>query len=160
MPLQPGTAEYLDSCPFFAAVQGKNEQEQNLFFSRYDRLPETARQFLLAPETADAVVSMERQGLFPQTHQVAISKLVALIVLGDVTIPSVPQILVKLGIPQESAQGISSAIATLVAPALQSKNTTLDTLQKIPPLTLSKPTPSPQEPARNIIDLRKPPTSS
>lgn len=159
-PLSTDTIEYLAYSPFFAAVEGKPEAEQNTFYGRYDRLPQSVREFLLAPETAEALANMQRDGLFPSNFGVAVAKIVAAVTLNDVTLADVAPLLSKLGLSAEQASRVADGISQLVKPVLAAKAQAVvgTAPREIPPLTQVVGRPSaagPQGTARNIIDLRR-----
>jgi len=160
--LPDDTLQFIQYAPYFALIEGKSPEQLAVFDAKYDSLPEPVRQFLLAPETSDAVAKMFADQLFPSSHAIAIGKLLGMVAMGDVRIEQVPALLEKLGLSTSSAATIRDRFSSALEPLISSRTrlSAPQTLKRLPPLTQqipSRPPPTSNTPARNIIDLRNKP---
>ena len=178
--------QYLQYSPLENAIVGRDESAQMDIYTRFAALPEKFRQFLVAPETAQSIADLEQGGLFPANYRTAIAKTVMLTALGEVKLNLLDSLLQRIGLPQQQAADLAQHIRELVGPYLENSGievpeVTLDPeagetteLREIPPLTATAPPqptdivtpptgpssgeePVPNQPSRNIIDLRKTP---
>jgi hypothetical protein len=169
---------YTEVSPYFALVNGKDEQQEEAILGRIAMLSELKRGLLADESTAQRVVDMAQQAGIDAKFGVAIAKLIGLRVLGDVASSAVPTLLERVGVENVKAQSVATQIETLITsiPNEPKEEATLQpqvamdsarplvpldmASRRIPPLTQQIPEAgSGPVPQRNIIDLRKPPES-
>lgn len=178
--------QYLQYSPLENAIVGRDESAQMEIYNRFAALPNALRTFLVAPETAQTIADWEQVGLFPPSYRTAVAKTIMLTALGEVKIESLEPLFARIGLPQQQATNLARFVGELLEPYLapsdiQTPDVVLDPeagetteLREIPPLTatatpeVSTPAessssttaeaePVPNQPSRNIIDLRKTP---
>ena len=145
--------------PLSAALAGRDENAQKLIYEKFNRLPDEVTDILVDVSTADKIQQWEQQGMFPPTHSSAVAKLVALVVLGEVSSSQVSDLLSKLNLDAASVQKTTEAIASIAAPAmsylqgLQSPASLGET--ELPPLTVQRSAANQPELPPNVVDLRQ-----
>jgi hypothetical protein len=159
-PLPNDTARFLVHSPYFALLEGKSEAEAAVFDGKYDALPEVVRQFLLSPEASDGVANLVESGTVPPQYGPAVSKLLGMVVMGDVHGDQVSPLLVKLGLPAQSADSVAQRFTEMLKPvtAARIEQIAAQSMRPIQPLTRKigvpvPPPPVPQGASRNILDL-------
>ena len=154
--------DYERYSPLSAALSGRDDTARALVYEKFNKLPDEVSDVLVDVSTADTIQSWEQQGIFPATHGAAVAKLVALVILGEVSSEQVPELLKRLNLDPTTVQRTSEAIKSITAPALafiQGYQTPASLGEtEVPPLSVQRPVPMGSNTApRNIIDLRKPP---
>ena len=146
--LSPDTLAYLNASPYFAALEGRDKLGQDLFYAKFEKLPEPVRQFLLAPTTADALSGIALANELDQRYLTAMGKIVASVALGEVPAGSIQPLLEKLDLPPAKAAVIAQALTDLLKPVVVFKAQAVVGTKptEIPPLTRT---------VGGIIDLRK-----
>lgn len=168
-PLSDDTIRFLQYSPYFALLEGKTKEQTTDLNEKYDALPETSRQFLLSPEAADGIGALVESGTVPASHAAAVSKLLGMVVMGDVQSDQVSPLLTKLGIPAQSAGVIAQQFNEILKPVTAARIARIAAQQgmrPIQPLTQRigipvppPPPPAPQNASRNVVDLRNRPQS-
>lgn len=158
--------------PFAAAIHGKDADGQGRFWQRLGKQPLPVREFVTSPETAKALDKLVKQGIIPESHGIAVARLIALIALNEVDASQSAQLLERIGIPDSSAAAEALRKEVLVRldeahervrkyPGLAHPETTIpksSVLPKlVPPLTVRAPAAGPMGKPPAIIDLRKQP---
>ena len=166
-PLPDDTIRFLRYSPYFALLEGKNTEQTTDLNEKYDALPETSRQFLLSPEAADGIGALVKSGTVPVSHAAAVSKLLGMVVMGDVQSDQVSPLLTKLGVPPQSASVIAQQFAEILKPVTAARIahiTAQQHMRPIQPLTQRIGIPVPpslppgtKSPPRNVVDLRNRP---
>lgn len=164
--LSDETLQYLETSPFFAMLEGKDETSQNAFYSRFDTLPKPIREFLLSSKTAESLSDVINIVKIPTSFHTAISKIVALAAIGDIPIAGIEGLLLKLNLPPQQSTAVAEKLQTILEPVVTERaHLSVPAMIELPPLTQKVPVTAPvpdssKPPARNIIDLRKPTPSA
>ena len=157
--------EYDHYSPLSAALAGRDEVAQTKIYESLNALPDEVSDVLIDVSTAEKIQQWAIQGVFPSSHSTAISKIIALVLLGEIPPLQVPNLLSKINLDPEVVQHTTDAISSITAPALAfkqgyEKTVTLGS-REVSPLTMGAKSmdnvTSPQAGAQGIIDLRKPP---
>jgi hypothetical protein len=160
MPKLPAdTLKYLKTSPYDAMLEGRDRQAQDLFFAKFEKLPDALREFLLSPKTAEDVEYLALTTHLDDRYLTALGKIIASVTLGEVPIGSVAALLEKLDLPPEQAAAVADGMTRLMEPVLAAKARAAIGIapREMPPLTrVVPPAAGPQGAGRNIIDLRKP----
>jgi hypothetical protein len=148
MPLSPDTLAYLNASPYFAALEGRDKMGQDLFNAKFEKLPESVRKFLLAPETADGLSALALTQGLDQRYIVAMGKIVASVTLGEVPLGSIQQLLEKVDLAPDQAAIVAQEMSRMLEPVMAAKAQAVVGAKpkEIPPLTRT---------VGGIIDLRK-----
>lgn len=159
-PLNDVVIEDTDCSPYAAMTAGRNPEELAVFFDRFVQLPPPVRSFLTSLEVIEKIKGMNVALHIPPTHTVAVSKIIAFVALGDVSISDITNLLIKLNIEPVLAEEINHNLLTILEPIIaeRAKEALPSQLPELPPMTTKIPpipTVSTNTPARNIIDLRK-----
>src|ERR1043166_1186638 len=97
--------------PFIAAMQEKDEDDQFLLSAVFFSLSDKSQDVLVGEQTLQLLKQWNVEGLIPDTHLKAVSKLIGLATLDDeVPASEIPNILSKIGIPQEQAAVLGQKI--------------------------------------------------
>jgi len=135
--------------PYLAIITDKDPAAQQQFFERFYRLDQPTKDFLTSEEVTGYIKGMFAQGVAPETHAVAISKIIALAAMGDIPVESVEQILQKLELTPAQAQKITLQITTILEPlSTQRKQQPRAPATPGAPITSAPPT-------RNVLNLKK-----
>ena len=148
--------------PYFAGFHGKNELDASTLENRIDALSESVRNFLFDSELPEKLSTATAGARLPAKYFVAFTKIVFLVILGDVAVTAPEQLLLKLGVEAPTASQLAQSLNEIFKPLLSARaeNTIRDGMRPLEPLTqhLGVPAPLPpssnQAPARNTIDLR------
>jgi len=135
--------------PYLAIIADKDPAAQQQFFERFYQFDQPTKDFLTSVEVTSYIKGMFDQGIAPQTHAIAISKIVALVAMGDIPAESVPQILEKLELTPPEAQKIALQVSTILEPLFAQQKK-----ESRPPESAPAPAAS-TVPARNVINLKK-----
>jgi len=107
-----------------------------------------------SPDTARAIASLIEKGIIPQSHGVAVARLIAFVALGHVTQEQIPVLLERIGLSNTAAVSdeLSGGVLKLLEKA---RKEPLLAPKPVAPLAVRRPMvgPPPRPPA--IIDLRK-----
>ncbi len=144
--------------PYLALMIGRDADEQFLLSSLFISLNETMKEILVGEGTLALIRQWIANGLMPQTHALAISKLIGMLALEDEISPqSVPQILEKIGVPQPAATQLAGEILAIVQPFIEQRvaENEPEPIRPAPPVAPAPPSSS--TPSRNTIDLRNKP---
>lgn len=142
-------------------LEGKDENGQKAFYAQYDALPEPIRKFLLSPATVTGISDVTLSSQVPASFHIAISKIVALVAMGDVPITSIENLLTKLDLPPQQTTDVTRKLQVILEPVVAKRSQlSVPRMPELPPLTQKIPPielklDSSKPPGRNIIDLRK-----
>lgn len=159
--------EYLIYSPFNAALHGRSLNEQKALIEKFTTMGDSLRELLAGDECAQTIKEWETTGVVPTGYGPAIAKLLGLIAFSEVNINSVPDICVKIGIPNTQTPSILEALQPFLsliqnhkaepqAPRMVPSSSPEPSfnMAPLPPLTTSKPVPVPPPSNRTTIDLR------
>lgn len=156
--------EYIRLTPYFAVMQGKDEDERYLLSSIFLSLSDGAQEILTNEKTATLINQLITDGFLPETHAVAVAKLIGMIAFEEASITQAQEILEQLGLPGDHAQHVTQEISTFLQPLIteRAQEELPENMEdrELPPMTMKVPQnltgpDSSKTPARNIIDLRK-----
>ncbi len=153
--------------PFICLLMGRDADEQYLLSAAFLALDDSEQEILVGESTVKEIATWISSGLLPQTHAVAIAKIIGMLALEDDISPgALPQILDSIGIQSAAKLILSEKITQLVQPFLEDTNefepetppsqslNSTPTIAPLSPLRTSKPVPVPPPPNRTTIDLR------
>ena len=120
----PELTRYSLFSPFLAGAEGQDENSEKQFFEKFSAAPEYIQEFLVASETAEEIAKWADEGVLPDTHWVAVPKLIAYIVFKDVQVSQVRELLSKLNLDTPTVSALSVKIAQLVEPYMDAPTTT------------------------------------
>ena len=151
--------------PYFAGLEDKTEEDSAILEERIDRLPSGIRLFLFDEHLPEQLATAARQSGLPDQYSIAFSKIVFLIILGDVPVTAAGQLLEKLGVAPDVAAMLGGALGQILQPlaTARTQQSGSQWMKPIQPLTQRisalkpPPPPGPQPPERNILDLRNKP---
>lgn len=143
--------------PYMALILGRDEDEQYILSSVFLSLDDHVQDILVGEGTLNTIRSWISSGLLPETHALAISKLIGMIALEDPSLrESIAQLLTGIGIPESSIAQLMQEILNMTEIFIDDEE--VEAQQQaptpIPPLPPSAPTLP-----RNTIDLRNKPTA-
>lgn len=145
--------------PFAAAMTDRTPEQRDLFAERFSVLPDDIREFLTSIQTVEALKNVMESTDIAGDYDLAVSKIVSFVALGDVAPAAIDGLLVKLGLSQQQATDLSQKLLVVLRPVIAARSIrAVPSMPELPPLTTEIP-PAPaagtQAPPRNIIDLRK-----
>jgi hypothetical protein len=144
--------------PYIALMIGRDKDDQFLLSSLFISLNETLKEILVGEGTLSRIQGWVTSGLLPQTHALAISKLIGMLALEDeIATSAVPKILEKIGIAQPVATQLADEILALVQPFIEQRVPESESVAN-PVRPIAPTPPSSSAPSRNTIDLRNKPT--
>lgn len=154
--------EDADCSPYIAMTAGKTPEELRPFFERFSQLPAPTRAFMTSLDVIERIKQMFLSLNVPPTHTIAISKIIAFAVLGDVPVSNIEPLLTKLNLSKALAQEVGNAITIILEPVIaeRARASVPQEMSELPPMTMkippiAAPPDSSKTAARNIIDLRK-----